>query len=130
MARKQSRKRLTRRRRSTTRNRAQRGGSERQPSAAIRSLRRQIEFDTKGLEFWTEKAEFFKQVVEVAERKLAEQRENNAPARKQIQIDLRVYRDKLREAEGHRDNYADVIGRDTKRLRILERAEAALNATT
>lgn len=106
----------------TRRSTRSRGGAYRENIREERDLRRQIEMDSKALETWTEKAETYKQEVEVAERVLAEQRANNAPARKQALATLRGLKDRLREAEAHRDNYTGYIKRTMARLAQLDAA--------
>lgn len=121
---KQAKKRSTRRRRSTMRSRSQRGGSQRAISYRERALRGLIEFDRSHLRNYEQKLDTLEQDVEVLERKLSEQRQNNAPARKQIQDDMRKKKEEMRVAKLHIDNYRVLLERQLKELAAMEAAAA------
>lgn len=78
--------------------------------------------DRANMEFWQAKVDSLEQDVEVLERKLTEQRANNAPARKQLHEDLTKKKEKMRVAKHQVEIYREVLERGLKELAALDAA--------
>ncbi len=96
------------------------GGSQRPITSHERFIRGMIELDKANVESWEAKVDALHQDVEVLERKIKEQRANNAPARKQLQDDLTKKREELRVAKRFLEISKESLERDLKELHALE----------